>query len=281
MDLNLTDTQKRIAALASRGDLTQAQIAKRIGCNPSTVSRTIAKLIKLGMLRPSPKTGYVCRWYEGSQDLRAGGDLIVARPHNILLKFKILHIEGDLSFDPVKVGYYKSWSPRGGKRHKFLWGSSAPGSSNITIDIHPNTIVAYPDGRQELAAPSLETLYSRIILEINEAVISWVRAQFWEGCKIEINKPELGGELVSRPHVAFTGSEDLIDRGVTLPGWWTDHSHGVPEVETDQFSQATTLDESIRILQKAAPMISELPQLTRKVSEIHDILSKLSNGEKL
>lgn len=276
MDQGLTtDIQKQIAALAARGDLTQAQIAKRLGCHKSTVSRTISKLMKMGLLQPSPKTGYTCRWYNGSPDLRAGVDLVVSRPHNILLKYKILHMEGELCLDPAAVGYYRPWKLRGGIRHKFFWNCKTPGSCNVTIDVHPHTIIAYPDGKQELAAPSLETLYDRIVLQINEAVISWVRAQFWEGCKIELNQPESGGELVSNPHIAFRGSPDLIGRGVTLPRWWKDKSHNIDEVETDQWQEATTLDESIRILQKAAPMISELPQLTRKITEIHDILTKL------
>lgn len=272
MDLNLTDTQKRIASLAAREDLTQAQIARRVGCNKSTVSRTIAKLIKFGLLQPSPKTGYTCRWYKGSPDLRTGRDLVVSRPHNYQLKYQILHTDGDLSLDPVSVGYYKPWKPRGDVRYKFLWGCDSPGSANITIDVHPHTIIAYPDGKQELSAPSLEILNTRVLLETHEAVTSWVRAQFWQGCKIEINKPEVCGELITRPHVAFRGSSGLIDQGVTLPGWWTDHSHGIPEVETDQWQDATTLDEAIRTIQGMTPIFSELPQLTREIREIHDEL---------
>jgi transposase-like protein len=280
--MRLSYTEQRIARLIATGDHTQAQVARLLGVSRKHVSITIRKLRELGLLWPSSATpGKTDQWWVGATDLRAPRpppELSSCRVHNIRLKYQITRMDGLLSLDPLHTGYYRSWKMRNGERHKFLAAQQGPNMPAITLDLHPRSIVAYPDAQQRIIAPSMEVAEVRVLLAIHEAVQNFVLAQYYTGCTIEVHHPDEIGKIITQPHYAFRVSETLADGGTALPGWWVDHSEGPAEVETMDRGGASALDRGILRLLTHDRALEKIDALTEQVSRLTALMEG-KNGE--
>lgn len=275
--LRLNPTEQKIAALLAREDRTQSDTARALGISRQYVSRVAKKLRGADLLRPSEKTpGPKNQWFAAAPELRPTPPPVLSscRVHNVRLKYRIRVLAGRLSLDPVAVGYFRSWEMRGGRRHKFSIPSSGPNSPRITIDVHPNTIVAYPDAGQNILAASVETAEARITLAIHEAVVAFCSLQYRAGCDLRVDHPDRTGALISSPHYAFPIAEPLAAEGITLPGWWVDHSCGAdaPEVETSDRAAASALDRGISRILALDRTLSALGGAIDRVEELHAAL---------
>jgi len=179
--------------------------------------------------------------------------LSACRVHNVRLKFPIT-VSGSIALGKKDTGYILSWEPRGGTRHKFCIKGTA-GRPDITIDVHPNSLVAYPDAGQTVYAASIEESKALIISTIEKAVNTFIEQQKEFGTEIEIQNLSLAGKvgkLITKPHFGFKHRTGGITQGQTIiQDCWDDDSptkngeKGYSEFETENEVAATALDSAV------------------------------------
>ena len=253
----LNQTQQRIYRLLTSGDYTQSEVARRLHISRQYVSRLVGRLRSLGLLVKKHLTGHYNTWYETPAQLKSLADREVpdtaysnCRVHNISLKYPVQNQSADIRTDK-RTGYLKSWTMRGGRRHKFIIPGEA-GKPDIVIDSHPGTIVAYPVAGQTILCEHIEDAETAILTAIHEAVLVWLQRQRSLGVRVSLANPAAKGIQVSRTHYGFAVSAP-DDAQVTLPGFFIDNSpqsHGQPyrEVETLNPAAATALDRGLNAI---------------------------------
>ncbi len=172
------------------------------------------------------------------------------RVHNIRLKYTY-GLDGTINTSR-KTGYIKSWAMRGGDRHKFLIPGRT-GYPDIMIDVHPGTLIAYPDGGQTMAAETVEEVETVTRAAIHEAITEFAGRQTRHGVRIAIHRPANTGRQVTQTHYGFPFPDNspYAAEQTRLPGFWIDHSpegHGLPghaEIETLNSGAASALDAGI------------------------------------
>lgn len=201
------------------------------------------------------------------------------RVHNIRRSYTILRQSGPVATDP-RTGYEKSWNMRGGARHKFFYPGRGT-APNVTIDVHPGTLTAYPDRGQTVIAESIQDAEELTRKAIDDAITLFIEQQRRFGVYLEV----MHGRQTTPTHYGFTFSTDAPHAAeqTTLSGFWIDHSpesHGDPyhaEIETLDPAQATGLDRAILQMHRLDSTIAEhitaaIPQamqpLTAQLSSI-------------
>ena len=201
------------------------------------------------------------------------------RVHNIRRSYPIVRQSGPVATDR-RTGYEKSWNMRGGARHKYFYPGKGA-APNITIDIHPGTLTAYPDRGQTVTAESIQDAGELVRKAIEDAIANFIEGQRRFGIQIEI----MHGRQTTPTHYGFTFSTDAPHAAeqTALPGFWIDHSpeaNGDPnraEIETLDPTRATGLDRAILQMHRIDSTIADgiaaaLPQamgpLTAQLSSI-------------
>lgn len=169
------------------------------------------------------------------------------RVHNIRRSYTILRQSGPVATDP-RTGYEKSWNMRGGARHKFFYPGKGT-APNVTIDVHPGTLTAYPDKGQTVTAESIQDAEELTRKAIEDAIALFTEKQRRFGVYLEVTH----GRQPTKTHYGFTFSTDAPHAAeqTALPGFWIDHSpeaNGDPhhaEIETLDPARATGLDRAI------------------------------------
>lgn len=267
----LTYTQKKILKLLDL-ELTQSQIAKRLNLSRQYVCQFVRKLLEKGLIEQSEKTptGYNCMYNlipQLKRQIEAHTKEVqfsACRVHNIRLKYPI-RLTGEISTDK-RTGYFMSWEMRGGTRHKYFIQGTA-GKPDITIDVHLNTIVAYPDAGQTVYAESIEDSETLITASIHEAVSTFIQNQKHFGTDIEIQNPSLAGKLISKIHYGFNFRKNspFAPEQTGLNDFWIDNSpekngeKGHSEFETENKAAATALDSAVIAISEAYRILGRNP----------------------
>ncbi len=255
----LNRTQQKVLKLLAH-QMTQSQIAYRLKISRQYVNQIVNRLCRLGVLKRSDKTpGRYNIMYDVPDHLRqqvekAAPEVQVSacRVHNIRLKYSY-DIDGAGTVNTGrKTGFIKSWRMRGGERHKFEV-KGRPGYPDITIDVHPGTLIAYPDGGQTMAAETVEEVETVIKAAIHEAVMAFAGTQIRHGVRMTVHRPNTTGKQVTDTHYGFPFPDisPYAASQTLLPGFWIDHSpeaHGMPghaEIETLNAGAASALDAGI------------------------------------
>lgn len=267
----LSYSQKKIIKLLDL-ELTQSQIAKRLNLSRQYVCKFVRKLLEKGLIEQSEKTptAYNCMYNlipQLKRQIEAHTKEVqfsACRVHNVRLKYPVT-VSGDIALDKKKTGYLLSWEMRGGTRHKFCIEGTA-GRPDITIDVHPNSLVAYPDAGQTVYAESIEASKALIISAIREAVSEFIEQQNRFGTEIEVHNPSVAGKLISKIHYGFnfrTGG--IADEQTTIEGFWNDNSptkngeKGYSEFETENKAAATALDSAVIAISEAYRILGRNP----------------------
>jgi len=199
--------------------------------------------------------------------------------HHIRRSYSILRQSGPVATD-WRTGFIKSWEMRGGTRFKFSY-SGKDHAPNVTVDVHPGTLTAYPDRGQTVTAESIEDAEEIIRKAIDDAITLFIEKQRQFGVYIEASH----GRQVTKTHYGFIFSTDAPHAAeqTALPGFWIDHSpeaNGDPrhaEIETLDPALATGLDRAILQMHRIDSTIADgiaaaLPQamgpLTAQLSSI-------------
>lgn len=169
------------------------------------------------------------------------------RVHNIRRSYTILRQSGPVATDP-RTGYEKSWNMRGGTRFKFFFPGKGT-APNITIDVHPGTLTAYPDRGQTITAENIQDAEELTRKAIEDAITLFIEKQRLFGVYLEVTH----GRQSTKTHYGFAFSRDAPHAAeqTALPGFWIDHSpeaNGNPrhaEIETLDPARATGLDRAI------------------------------------
>lgn len=169
------------------------------------------------------------------------------RVHNIRRSYTILRQSGPVATDQ-RTGYEKSWNMRGGARHKYFFPGKGT-APNITIDVHPGTLTAYPDRGQTVTAENIQDAEELTRKAIEDAIAQFVEGQRRFGVYLEVTH----GRQSTKTHYGFEFSRDAPHAAeqTALPGFWIDHSpesNGDPyhaEIETLDPARATGLDRAI------------------------------------
>ncbi|EHQ36438.1 winged helix-turn-helix domain-containing protein [Methanoplanus limicola] len=303
----LNRKQQKIINLLSTGEMTQSQIAKRIGVTRQYVNQLVKKLEKYNLISKSDKTpsGYNI-WYKITGHLKKqiekktpDAKVTACRVHNVRLKYSY-EISGNLSKDR-RTKYLSSWQMRGGDRHKYCLTSRS--GLNITIDVHPKTIVAYPDANSQVYAESIEEAETIIKTSIHEAVLSFLQKQRSFGTDIEIDTPQHTGKQITNTHYGFEFSKNapIAQPQTILEGFFIDGSpeaNGKPgmwEVETLDPARATAMDRGLeRILQLGnsdpylnnisavlQPIYNQLTEIKENQTTDSSLINHLTNLSKI
>lgn len=286
---SLNRTQQRIIKLLATGEMTQSQIADRLNVSRQYVNRLTRSLQKLGLIKKSTKTptNYNC-WYELNPLLEnhitaflPDTNYSACRVHNIRLKYRI---NKTLVSIDERTGYIKSIPLKGGDRHHYHIRSRA-GLPDITIEVHPGTLVAYPHAGQSVIAESDKEQEAIINTTIHEAVLSFIEKQRSFGSSITIDQPKPTGAQITPTHYGFPFTEGLLplDTQTALAGFYIDASpaktghHDLRELETHDPAKATALDRAI--LQILNPDRRDNPGIDYQISILQPILAKLEQLE--
>ncbi|MFA5408287.1 MAG: helix-turn-helix domain-containing protein, partial [Bacilli bacterium] len=97
------------------------------------------------------------------------------RVHNIRRSYPILRQSGPVATDP-RTGFEKSWEMRGGTRYKYFFPGKGT-APNITIDVHPGTLTAYPDRGQTVTAESIQDAEELTRKAIEDAIALFTEKQ--------------------------------------------------------------------------------------------------------
>lgn len=280
----LSENQRRIVSLIQCG-LCQADIAKKLKFSRAYVCQTVKRLESLGEIKAKPvyekvpgKRSYT-KFYELSPDLisrikgeRVAEPFTAIRLHNFRLKVSIISQSKDISLDK-RASYEKSWTMRGGPRHRF-WYSGKAGMPTVSLDIHPKTIVAYTDKGQRIAAKDDKEAEAIGWRSIYAAIDLFVEQQSKFGVQIEIERV---GKKLGKLHGGFSISENIEKEGVHIPGWWIDRSDmretGKPEVESDIPENYSRLDQLIKVSEQV-----DLTAMPTAMKEINEKLNPLSQN---
>lgn len=253
--------------------------------------------MKLKLIKKSEKTpGPYNTWYDPIPHLKKQIDnetpdvtYTACRVHNIRLKYAISEQIGEISTDK-RTGYFTSWEMRGGERYKFFIPGTA-GKPDITIDVHPKTIVAYPDAGQTVYAESIEESETLIITAIHEAVLKFLQKQRLFNTHIEIKNPSLAGKIISKIHYGFKflKNSPFAQEQTDLKDFYIDGSpekqgeKGYSEFETENKTAATTFDRCIKWMIDAGKVVNQNPFLVifnelEKLNRQMRILTEITQG---
>lgn len=299
----LTTNQRKIIALISC-KLTQTDIAARLKFSRPYVNQVIKKLESLNLVKrintqkaPGGTRHYNYFYEVSSEALVPDQPFTACRVHNIRKKFKILQQSGPISTDK-HTSYSKSWTMRGGPRHKF-WYPGRAGFPSVTIDVHPKTLVAYIDKGQFVTARDIEQAKEISWYAILQAKEKFIEQQERFGVHLGV---EPVGEDIAKIHYGFLFDErsPIAQENISLPGWWIDKSpeeklgQHIREVETDRPGEAYPLENGIRNIQKLpdtvkASIHEAMPEAMKEfeksfgplTSEIHTVMAHLQSGEPL
>ena len=255
----LNRTQQKVLKLLAH-QMTQSQIANRLKITRQYVNQIVSRLSRLGILKKSQQTpGRYNIIYDVPDHLKRQVEqaapevhISACRVHNIRLKYTY-DIDGPGTVHTGrKTGFIKSWRMRGGDRHKFQV-KGRPGFPDITIDVHPGTLIAYPDGGQTMAAETVEEVETVIKAAIHEAAMAFEGMQIRHGVRMTVHRPNNTGKQITETHYAFPFPDAAAyATGQTrLPGFTIDGSpkdHGMPgysEIETQNAGAAYALDAGI------------------------------------
>jgi hypothetical protein len=244
---------------------TQGIIADRMHVSRSFVSQTVRLLESQNLIKKQFPSKYNC-FYQLSPELKTRypveeePQFINTRVHNIRRKYRVLHLSHAVSLDQ-RAGFMKSWKMRGHYTHKF-WYSGKAGEPRITIDVHPGTIVVYPDAKQSVIAESELEAEDRMNVACHNAVQRFIRDQGRFGVHIEID--EIGKQIVPI-HYGFAMPKDspYVQGGIRSDDEWVDGSPqdlGNPdqvEYETTNREKATALSEAIDKVKKVDSLVKE------------------------
>jgi len=288
----LNRTQQKIINLLGTGEMTQSQIAKRIGVTRQYVNQLVKKLETYNLISKSDKTpsGYNI-WYKLTGHLKKqiekktpDSKVTACRVHNVRLKYSY-DIAGDFSKDK-RTGYLLSWQMRGGDRHKY-YVKSRSGLPDITIDVHPKTIVAYPDAKSQIYAESIEEAETIIKTSIHEAVLSFLQKQRSFGTDIEIDTPQHTGKQITNTHYGFEFSKHAphAQPQTILEGFFIDGSpeaNGKPgmwEVETLDPAKATAMDRGLERILQLGNSDPYLNNISAVLQPIHNQLTEIKENQ--
>lgn len=262
--LSLTDKQWSIVNLLSC-DCTGSMIADRLKCSRAYVSQTINFLSSENLIKKTLNQKYNAI-YELSPTLKNlintehKGQVTSCRVHAIGLSFRILKQSGPLSMSE-KTGYEKQWPMRGGIRYAY-WYPRKAGEVNITVHVHPRSLVIRMDKGQKIIAKDVEEAELRGFQFILNAKQRFVDLQRRHGVEIEA---EPTGKLVGKVEYGFSVPKYLAPSETTaLKGWKIDKSvqelgqPGRLELETKDKSQATQLDHLILTAQQNDDRINSI-----------------------
>src|SRR5512137_1743374 len=273
----LSENQRKIVSLVNCG-LTQAQIAQKLGFSRAYINQQIKRLLSFNLIQrvethPSieGKREYT-HFYELSPELkgRIGNNkpdepFTACRVHNLRMKVKIVSQSKPVSIDK-RASYSKSWTMRGGDRHKF-WFSGKAGMPSVTLDVHPKTIVAYVDKKQMIVARTPTEAEDIGWRAIYQALDQFIELQSRFGVQVEV---EHVGKVIGKVHGGFVGSDSpVMEEGVRTKNWWIDRSQeaelgaGHPELETDLLGGMTRLDNLIKVSEQVD--LVKLPEMFKDI----------------
>lgn len=211
-------------------------------------------------------------------------DYTPCRVHNIQFRYPIQYQSGPVVCDR-RIGWIKSWKPRGDVRHKF-WYSGKGNKLNITVDVHPQTLIVYPDKGQFLIAKSITDTEIRTITQIHDTASRWCSDQLKFGIRFNIGDPEETGKQTTKTEYGFLINQNtpVSDVKNTLVAWginpaevWVDgsplaHGHPYLEVETRSRPTALGMQEAIDAMKRVDPFIAErikaaIPELMNPLHE--------------
>jgi len=215
--------------------------------------------------------------------------------HHIRRKYRILHVSLPVSKDK-RAGYLKSWGMRGGDRYKH-WYPGKAGEPSVTVDVHPHTIIVYPDARQKVLAGSIQEAEDKMNMACHNAVQKFLRIQAKFGIHIEVDEI---GQQITPTHYAFplSKSSPFANAGSLAPETWTDGSpekHGEPdrlEYEMTDRGKATALDQAIDKVMSVDALVKDsvreaMPEAMKEfeksfgplTSEIQTVMAHLQSGQ--
>jgi DNA-binding MarR family transcriptional regulator len=283
--------QRVVNLIACR--LFPADIARKMQVSAPYVNQIITGLRSKGLIQ---RTNPVARtdgkreyhhFYELSQQIKSLAQkeeqYTACRVHNLRKKISLLSQSKPLALDK-RAGYQKSWTMRGGERHKF-WYPGKAGQPSVTIDWHIKSLIVYVDKKQNIVARTPAEAMEIGWRAIYAAVDSFVEQQSRFGIQIEV--PHVG-ETVGKPHGGFVGSDSpVMEEGVTKEHWWIDRSQeaelgpGHPELETDKPENMTRLDNLIKVSEQVD--LTHLPEMFQGMidplnNKMLQLVSQLQGG---
>lgn len=266
----------------------------------SFVSQTVRMLEQHNLLKKQFPGSYNS-FYQLSDELKTRypieeePEFIHTRVHNIRRKYRILHQSATVSLDK-RTGFLHDWWMRGGKRFKF-WYPGKAGEPRIQIDVHPGSIIVYPDARQDFLAESEVEAEDMANIACHNAVQKFVREQAKFGVYIEID--EIGKQIVPI-HYGFPMPEGhpVMAGGIRSEDEWTDGSPGdlghpgLTEYETTNREKATALSKAIDKVLIVDTLVKEgirdaMPEAMREfersfsplTSEIKQVMAYVQSGQ--
>jgi len=269
----LSENQRKIVSLINAG-LCQADVAQRLKFSRAYINQEIKKLLSNNLIQriethPSQagKRQYT-HFYELSPQVREQMGKGVrpepftsCRVHNLRMKCHIISQSASVSIDK-RASYSKSWMMRGGARHKY-WFSGKAGMPSVTLDIHPRTIVAYCDKKQNIVAKTPKEAEDIGWRSIYQALDQFIELQSRFGVQVEV---EHVGQVIGKVHGGFVGTDSpAMEEGVRTKEWWIDRSQeselgpGHPELETDNPDNMTRLDRLIKVSEQVD--LTQLPEM--------------------
>jgi DNA-binding CsgD family transcriptional regulator len=276
---SLTRNQRKIISLVSL-QLTQADIAHKLGYSRPYINQTIKRLESLGMIKrlsTQPAREGIREYnlfYEVCPDIKIPDQEFTAcRIHNIRKKFTIIRQSGPASTDE-RASFTRSWPMRGWQGHKF-WYPGKAGLPSVTIDANPKTLVIYVDKGQNIIARDTEQAKEIAWYAIYAARDKFIEQQERFHVTFEIERV---GEDIAKVHGGFAIGEKTAKQGITVPGWWIDQSDtgemSYAEAETDIPEGMSRLDRTIKLSEK----IGNLEALPEAMKEINEKLNPM-NGQ--
>ena len=288
----LTEPQRKVVSLINCG-LCQAEIARKLQVSRSYVNQVIKRLESLGLVqridthKTKPGKRAYTLFYELSPELkqRIKGERVAepftsCRVHN--QRMKIAWSSTTPVSTDKRTAYSKSWTMRGGARHKY-WFVGKAGLPSVTLDVHPKTIVAYCDKKQFIVAETPAEAMDIGWRAIYQAIDKFVELQGRFGVKVEMAHT---GETIGKPHGGFVGSESpVMAEGVTTPHWWIDRSQeselgpGHPELETDIPESMTRLDGLIKMSEALPTAMKEITDKLNPMStSLLQVMAMMQGG---
>lgn len=304
---SLTDNQRRILSLVAC-KLTQSEIAKKLKFSPSYICQVIKKLEtynlikKLETQRTKEGQREYNNFYELSPELKGRIRKEIQQPftpvrvHYIIRKFKIVNQSGPVSKDK-RASYHKSWFMRGKSERFKFWYPGKAGLPQVTIDVHPKTIVAYVDKGQTIVARSMEEAEQLAWYALYQAKDRFIEQQQLFGVSFEI---ENVGQQIGSAHGGLLLHEDgpFGKEQPVTPDVWIDRSvkkevgEGYCEVESftngphlTRVEKAlfamedledtmpdrirTAMPEALQALEKVGPL----------TAEVHTVLAHIQSGQ--
>ena len=287
---SLTRNQRKIISLVGL-QLTQADIARKLGYSRPYINQTIKRMQSLGMIQrintqeAREGTRQYNLFYEVCPDVKIPDiEFTACRVHNIRKKFTIIRQSGPASTDH-RASYTKSWQMRGWQGHKY-WYPGKAGMPSVTIDVNPKTLVIYVDKGQKIIARDPEQAKEIAWYAIYQARDKFIEQQRLFHVEFEI---ERAGEDIAKVHGGFAIGEKTAKEGVSVPGWWIDQSDtremSYAEAETDIPGAMSRLDRTIKLSEKI-DTLEAMPEAMKEISEklnplnqnVNAVMAQLQGG---